>query len=189
MDPFKKFKLWLSQAKKKYPFDYTAFALSTISSGKPDIRIVLLKLIMKDGYVFFTNLDSSKGKDLKNNNNLSMCFYWESIRKQIRIRGKSSLVEKKISDKYFQSRSRGSQIGAWVSKQSHEIRSFSILKEKEKLLKKKFKNKSVPRPEYWAGIKICPTEFEFWQQGKFRLHKRELYLIKKKKWVKKILSP
>ena len=189
MDPFKKFNLWFALAKKKHPFDHTAFALGTSINNKVYIRMVLLKLILSDGFVFFTNLNSKKGKQFKNNNNLSMCFYWESIHKQIRIVGKGSIVEKKISDDYFSSRPRGSQIGAWASKQSDIIPSANYLKQREKSFEKKFDDFPVPRPDHWQGIKITPLEFEFWQQGEFRLHKRESYHLKKKRWVRVILSP
>tara|TARA_B100001121_G_C18659935_1_gene608333 strand:- start:977 stop:1549 length:573 start_codon:yes stop_codon:yes gene_type:complete len=190
MDPFKKFKSWFAIAKKNHPFDHTAFALSTVSKNQiPNVRMVLLKMILRDGFVFFTNLNSVKGKDFKNNNNLSMCFYWESIKKQIRITGKAYKIDDSLSDKYYYSRPRGSRIGAWVSNQSSEISDHSILKKREIFYNKKFENNIVPRPSYWAGIKICPKKFEFWQEKEFRLHKRELFELKKKVWIKKILSP
>ena len=189
MNPFKKFNLWYNQAKKKHPFDHTAFALSTCLNNKPEVRIILLKKILKDGYVFFTNLNSLKGKHFKLNNNLSMCFYWESIERQIRIRGKSFLVDSKISDEYFQSRPRESRINAWASDQSSIISNEDVLKKKEEVIKKKFKNKIVPRPKNWAGIKVCPDEFEFWERRKFRMHKRELYFKNGDKWEKRFLSP
>ncbi len=189
MNPFKKFDLWFNLAKKKYPYDPTAFALATSYKDKPVVRMVLLKLILKDGYVFFTNLKSKKGRDFNYNNNLSMCFYWETINKQIRIFGKGEVVDSKISDDYFSSRPRGSQIGAWASKQSSVLNSKKQLLEKEKLYTKRFEGMTVPRPDYWVGIKVVPKEFEFWQQGDFRLHEREHYSLKKKSWEKKILSP
>tara|TARA_B100000242_G_C42951388_1_gene441134 strand:+ start:284 stop:856 length:573 start_codon:yes stop_codon:yes gene_type:complete len=190
MNPFKKFNLWFSLAKKKYPYDHTAFALGTSDrNNQPHVRMVLLKLILEDGFVFFTNLNSQKGKHFNLNKNLSMCFYWENLNKQIRIIGKGSMIEDKMSDKYFSSRPRGSQIGAWVSKQSSEIPSKSFLKQKEAKLKIKFEGFSVPRPSYWCGIKIMPKEFEFWQQGDYRLHDREVYRLKKNNWTRKILSP
>ena len=189
MNPFKKFNIWFNLAKKKHPFDHTAFALGSSSNNEPRVRMVLLKLILDDGFVFFTNLNSRKGKDFLSNNNLSMCFYWESLNKQIRIIGKGSIVDKSISDKYFASRPRGSQIGAWASNQSSTIPSEDYLRKREKFFEKKFDNYNVPRPDHWAGIKIKPKEFEFWQQGEHRLHKREIFQFKKKKWEKKILSP
>ena len=118
-----------------------------------------------------------------------MCFYWEELNKQIRIVGKGSIVNPSVSDEYFSTRPRKSQIGAWASNQSSEIRSSDELSKKEELFTKKFEGFKVPRPDYWVGIKISPTEFEFWQQGDFRLHKRETYKLKKKTWERKLLSP
>ena len=189
MNPFKKFKLWFDLAKKKYPFDHTAFALASSYNNQPHVRMVLLKLILDDGFVFFTNISSNKGKHFKKNPKLSMCFYWEELNKQIRIVGKGSIVNSSISDKYFSTRPRKSQIGAWVSNQSSEISSSSELSKKEELFTKKFQGFKVPRPDYWVGIKISPTEFEFWQQGEYRLHKIEAYKLKKKIWERKLLSP
>ena len=189
MNPFKKFNMWFNLAKKNHPFDHTAFALGTEDKGVPHIRMVLLKLILEDGFVFFTNLNSNKGSHFRRNKKLSMCFYWESIHKQIRVIGTGRIVDNKTSDDYFNTRPRGSQIGAWASDQSSQIKSFSYLKQREIKFEKRFKGLSVPRPEYWVGIKIEPKEFEFWQQGNFRLHNREVYSLKKKVWKRKILSP
>ena len=176
-------------SKKKYPFDHTAFALGSSYKDQPHVRMVLLKLILDDGFVFFTNISSNKGKHFKKNPKLSMCFYWEELNKQIRIVGKGSIVNPSVSDEYFSTRPRKSQIGAWASNQSSEIRSSDELSKKEELFTKKFEGFKVPRPDYWVGIKISPTEFEFWQQGDFRLHKRETYKLKKKTWERKLLSP
>ncbi len=189
MNPFKKFNLWYKLAEKSHPFDHTAFALGTSSNKQPHIRMVLLKFVLEDGFVFFTNLNSKKGKHFKLNSKLSMCFYWESINKQIRITGKGKIIDKATSDKYFASRQRGSQIGAWASNQSSVIPNENFLRQREKTYQKKFEGYSVPRPEYWNGIKIEPFEFEFWQQGEFRLHKREHYSLKSKQWIRSILSP
>ncbi|MEE2695085.1 MAG: pyridoxamine 5'-phosphate oxidase [Pseudomonadota bacterium] len=189
MNPFNKFKKWFSLAEKNYPFDHTAFSLGTTYDDKPYVRMVLLKIILNDGFVFFTDLNSKKGKHFSLNNNLSMCFYWESIKKQIRVEGKASVIDKESSDHYFSSRPRGSQIGSWVSKQSSTIHGKNFLKQREIYFKKKFKDSDVPRPKYWVGIKIKPLIFEFWQQGKYRLHKREFFYLKNKIWERKILSP
>ena len=189
MNPYKKFNLWFNLAKKKHPFDHTAFALGTSLNNQTHVRMVLLKLILEDGFVFFTNLNSGKGKQFIANKNLSMCFYWESIKKQIRITGKGVIIDKKLSDEYFDSRKRGSQIGAWASKQSTVLKSRDELKKREIEFEKKFDGYKVPRPDYWAGIKIIPNRFEFWQEGEFRLHERELFTLKNKVWIKQILSP
>tara|TARA_B100000131_G_C17997479_1_gene565124 strand:+ start:411 stop:980 length:570 start_codon:yes stop_codon:yes gene_type:complete len=189
MNPFKKFNNWFDLASKKYEFDPTAFALSTCDGKKPHVRMVLLKKILKDGFVFFTNLNSNKGKQFKKNNNLSMCFYWESLKKQIRISGKGIIINDEESNKYFSSRPRPSQLGAWASKQSSVIESRKILMERYKKFDLKYRGKDVSRPPYWVGIKIQPEEFEFWEGDQFRLHKREIYKLKKKSWEVKTLSP
>ena len=189
MNPFNKFNKWFNIAKRKYEFDHTAFALSTCDNRKPYVRMVLLKKIVKDGFIFFTNLESNKGKQFQKNNNLSMCFYWESLKKQIRISGKGILISDKESDTYFLSRPRKSQLGAWASKQSSVIKSRGELMERFRKYSLEFKNKDVSRPPYWVGIKIKPNEFEFWEGNNFRLHKREIYKRKNNSWEKSFLSP
>ena len=189
-DPFKKFKAWFKLVKDKKIQDPTVFALATSDQKKqPHVRMVLLKYIHNDGFIFFTNLKSNKGKQFLKNNKLSMCFYWESIDRQIRVSGNGEIVENNQSDSYFESRPLGSKIGAWASKQSSEISSRSQLTKNIKFYEKKFENQTVPRPNYWVGIKIKPYEFEFWKQGKFRLHQREYYFLKAKKWQTRLLSP
>ena len=136
---------------------------------------------------FFTNIESNKGRQFMSNKNLSMCFYWESLNKQIRISGRGSIIDSVSSDKYFSSRPVGSQIGAWASNQSNEIKSRKSLMNKYTSFEKKYKKNNVPRPKYWVGIKISPSEFEFWQQGKFRMHKREVYYLTESKMAKENL--
>ncbi len=189
-DPYKKFNLWFAEVKKKKLQDPTAFALGTSDkSNQPHIRMVLLKKILDDGFVFFTNLNSNKGKQFELNNKMSMCFYWESIGKQIRINGIGKLIDNKSSDDYFVSRARESRIGAWASNQSQKLNSRKFFLERIDHYKKKFKNKMIPRPPHWAGIKIEPLDFEFWKQGKYRLHEREYFFKKANKWDSKLLFP
>ena len=190
IDPYKKFKNWYNKASIEFNGDHTAFALGTCDNKlQPHIRMVLLKKISNDGFVFFTNLNSKKGNHFKINKNLSMCFYWENINRQIRILGNGTILDSEESDNYFSSRPRGSQIGAWASKQSKEIKSRKELRDKIKYYEKKFKNTSIPRPIHWSGIKIKPIEFEFWKQGEFRIHSREQYLLKKNNLTVRFLSP
>ena len=189
-NPFKKFDNWFTYAKKKCTEDHTAFALATIDSrNQPHCRMVLLKKVKKDGFIFFTNLNSNKGKQFLKNNKLAMCFYWHSIDRQIRIIGKGTLIKNKQSDEYFSTRLRGSQIGAWASNQSTRIKSRDQLVEKIAFYKQKFHGKKVPRPNYWQGIKIVPSEFEFWKQGKYRLHDRSLFYLESNSWKVRKLSP
>jgi len=118
-----------------------------------------------------------------------MCFYWESINRQVRINGKGKLISEKDSDIYFSKRLRGSQIGAWASKQSSEIPNIGHLKKKILFYEKKFSDSEVPRPKYWRGILIQPQNFEFWTQGQYRIHEREFYYKKSGEWFSKKLSP
>ena len=189
MNPYNKFKLWFNLAKKDKKTDPTAFALGTINKNSPNIRMVLLKYVKPNGFVFFTNLNSVKGKNFLKNQNLSMCFYWESINRQVRINGKGDLISEEDSDKYFLKRPRGSQIGAWASNQSSEIPNNKYLKKRVAHYEKKYFGLKIPRPKYWRGIIIKPKNFEFWSQGDYRLHNREFYFLRGGVWNKKILSP
>lgn len=189
-DPFVKFRKWFSIVKKKKSEDPTAFALGTVDENlQPQVRMVLLKKIDNHGFTFFTNINSGKGKQFLRNKKLSMCFYWESIDRQIRITGEGEFIPDKDADEYFLSRARGSQIGAWASNQSSAMKSRKTFIKKVKFFEKKFKNNVVKRPKNWVGIKIKPKRFEFWKQGKFRMHQRTLFFLKSKKWCAKILFP
>ena len=136
MNPLRKFKNWYKDAKNGYTFDHTAFNLSTSYKNKPYSRMVLLKKILPDGFVFFTNIESNKGKHFKSNNFLSMCFYWENLKKQIRVSGRGLIINDRESDLYFSSRPRKSQLGAWASKQSSVIQSRKVLISRFRILLK-----------------------------------------------------
>ena len=191
-DPFELFGKWFVEAKKKEINDPNALALATANKkGIPSVRMVLLKGFDKNGFVFYTNLNSQKGNEIKENPNATMCFHWKSLLRQIRISGTLSQVDDETADAYYNSRAYESRIGAWASKQS------SILKSREELLntievfKKKYDNKDiVPRPSYWSGWNLKPSSIEFWLDGDNRIHERLKYiLIKKNVWDKKLLSP
>ena len=191
-DPFKLFEKWFDEAKKKEINDPNALALGTASkTGIPSVRMVLLKGFDNNGFVFYTNLNSQKGNELKDNPNATMCFHWKSLLRQIRIVGTLKLVADKTADDYYNTRAYESRIGAWASKQS------SILKNREELLdslemyKKKYKDKdNVPRPDHWSGWNLKPSSIEFWLDGDNRIHERLKYsLDKNNNWVKKLLSP
>ena len=191
-DPFKLFEKWFEEAKNKEINDPNALALGTSTKqGIPSVRMVLLKGFNKDGFVFYTNLNSQKGNEIKENPNATMCFHWKSLLKQIRIVGTLKQVDDKVADEYYNSRAYESRIGAWASKQS------SILKNRDELLnsledfKKKYNNKDdVPRPSYWSGWNLKPSSIEFWLDGDNRIHERLKYsLNKSNNWVKNILSP
>jgi len=190
-NPIVLFKKWFAVAEKSEVNDPTALSLATSSSdGIPSVRMVLLKGLSDSGFVFYTNFDSKKGNDLKNNPNASMCFHWKSIRRQIRVSGKVSSVDKKEADEYFVSRDYGSKISAWASSQSKVMKNRNEFLDKIKVFEKKFSDKkNVPRPPHWSGWRIIPNEIEFWLEAKNRSHQRLNYRKENDKWIKEILYP
>ena len=191
-NPMNLFGDWFNEAKKTEINDPNALALATVGkNGIPSVRMVLLKDINEKGFVFYTNLNSRKSNEIKSNPNASMCFHWKSLLRQVRITGKLINVSDADADNYYKSRSYGSRIGAWASNQS------SILKSRDELLnsieefKKKYSNeKNIPRPKYWSGWNLYPTEIEFWLDGKDRIHERLRYTKKNgNNWEKNLLSP
>ena len=190
-NPVDLFKKWFAAAEKSEINDPNALSLATsTSNGIPSVRMVLLKGLTDKGFVFYTNFNSKKGNDLKNNPNASMCFHWKSIRRQVRISGKVSEVEKEEADKYFSSRDYGSKIAAWASDQSKAMNSRNDFLNKIKEFETKFTDKkNVPRPSYWSGWRVNPEQIEFWLETKNRTHQRLNYFLKEKNWVKEILYP
>ena len=191
-DPFSLFEKWFDEAKKKEINDPNALALGTASkTGIPSVRMVLLKGFDKNGFVFYTNLNSQKGNELKENPNASMCFHWKSLLRQIRISGTLNLVDDKIADDYYNSRGYESRIGAWASKQSSVLKSRDDLYKSLEKFKKKYNNKDkVPRPDYWSGWNLKPSSIEFWLDGDNRIHERLKYTLgKDNNWIKNLLSP
>jgi len=190
-DPLLFFKKWFDQAQSNKSIDEAnAFSLSTISKdGFPKSRIVLLKSFDSDGFVFYTNYNSAKGKDILNSPKVGVSFYWPSLERQVIIKGIACKLEGNISDKYFDSRPIGSRLGAIVSNQSQVIPNRNILEEKLDYLKKIYKEKSPKRPENWGGFKISPTSYEFWQGRSNRLHDRIIFNDLPDKWTIKRLSP
>ena len=191
-DPIKLFKIWMEEAKKSEPNDPNAVALATSSKKNyPSVRMVLLKDFNKNGFVFYTNLNSQKGKDLKENPKASMCFHWKSLLRQIRISGSVSLVADDIADKYYNSRNYESRIGAWASKQSKELRSRDELISSIEEYKKKYNDQNkVPRPSHWSGWNLSPLNIEFWLDGDSRIHERLKYTKDSNgNWIKSLLSP
>jgi len=191
-DPFELFEKWFVEAKKKEINDPNALALGTASKdGVPSVRMVLLKDFDKNGFIFYTNLNSQKGNEIKENRNASMCFHWKSLLRQVRIVGTLNQVDDRTADEYYNTRAYESRIGAWASKQS------SILKSRDELLnaledfKKKYNDKdNVPRPNHWSGWNLKPSSIEFWLDGDNRIHERLKYnLDKNNSWIKSLLSP
>ena len=190
-DPFKLFEKWFDEAKKKEINDPNALALGTASkTGIPSVRMVLLKGFDKNGFIFYTNLNSQKGNELKDNPNASMCFHWKSLLRQIRIVGKIYPVEPEEADEYYNSRAYGSRIGAWASEQSQVLKNRNELIKNIEKFKKKFPDeKKVPRPSYWSGWRLKPDKIEFWLDGENRIHERLKYKFTQNKWDKFLLSP
>ena len=191
-NPIDLFGEWFNEAKKTEINDPNALALATANkNGIPSVRMVLLKDYNHNGFIFYTNLNSKKSSDIKDNSDASMCFYWKSSLRQIRINGKILKVSDKEADLYFNSRTYASKIGAWASKQS------TILKNRDELYKsiEDYKRtypdeNSVPRPSYWSGWNLNPYEIEFWLDGENRIHQRLLYIKKEKgNWTRSLLSP
>jgi len=190
-DPLLFFKKWYDQAQSNKSIDEAnAFSLSTVGKdGFPKSRIVLLKSFDSSGFVFYTNYNSAKGKDILNSPKVGVSFYWPSLERQVIIKGIACKLEGELSDKYFDSRPIGSRLGAIVSNQSQVIPNRNILEEKLDYLKKFYKEKSPKRPENWGGFKITPTSYEFWQGRSNRLHDRIIFNDLVDKWTIKRLSP
>jgi len=189
-NPYILFNKWFDSASKKEISDPNAISLSTVNSkGQPNVRIVLMKSFNEDGLTFFTNSMSSTGKEIESNTNIAACFYWKSIEKQVRIRGKVRKISEIESDAYFSSRDRKSKIAAWASLQSKVLKNRKELEKRFNLISKKYKNMDIPRPPHWGGFIIKPAEIEFWHNKPYRLHERVLFKLKKGKWVKSFLYP
>ena len=190
-NPIVLFKKWFAVAEKNEINDPNALSLATSSlDGISSVRMILLKDLSDKGFVFYTNFDSKKGDDLKNNPNASICFHWKSIRRQIRVSGKVSVIDKEEADKYFSSRDYGSKISAWASSQSKVMKNRNELLDKIKEFEKKFSDKNnVPRPPHWSGWRIIPNQIEFWLEAKNRSHERLNYRKENGKWIKEILYP
>ena len=188
-NPFELFQRWFEEAKKKEINDPNALALGTANKeGIPSVRMVLLKGHSEKGFVFYTNLNSQKGNEIKENPNATMCFHWKSLLRQIRIVGTLKQVDDQTADEYYNSRAYDSRIGAWASKQSKLLDSRETLLKRVKEYENQFEDKP-PRPEFWGGFRLIPKEIEFWSDGKFRLHDRFRFVQVKNEWKSNRLYP
>ncbi|MGG6239111.1 pyridoxamine 5'-phosphate oxidase [Nodosilinea sp. AN01ver1] len=189
-DPYAQFELWFQQARDAELLEPNALVLSTVSAeGAPYQRTVLLKYFDRDGFVFFTNYGSRKAQHMAANAQVSMLFPWYPLERQLAIAGTASKISAAESLRYFSSRPRGSQIGAWVSQQSSIISSRQLLEMQFEKMKEKFLNQEVPLPDFWGGYRVKPTSFEFWQGRPSRLHDRFLYSFDQGEWKISRLSP
>ena len=190
-DPIELFKLWMDDAKKSELNDPNAVSLATSNNNFPSVRIVLLKDFSQNGFVFYTNLNSQKGNELKENPKAAMCFHWKSLLRQIRINGVVTQVANDVADKYYNSRSYDSRIGAWASKQSKKLTSRDQLIDSIKEYKDKYNDENnVPRPSHWSGWILSPQSIEFWLDGDSRIHERLKYVKDSSgQWIKSLLSP
>ena len=191
-DPIELFRVWMEEAKKTEPNDPNALALATSDKDNtPSVRMVLLKDFSKDGFTFYTNLNSQKGNELKSNPKAAMCFHWKSLLRQIRITGQIKKVSDKVADEYYNTRGYESRIGAWASKQSTILKNRNELLKSIEAFKQKYNDQSkVPRPDHWSGWNLIPSNIEFWLDGDNRIHERLRYSKDETgSWVKSLLSP
>jgi pyridoxamine 5'-phosphate oxidase len=188
-DPIRLFAEWLAEAEATEPNDPNAMALATVDGdGLPDVRMVLLKGHDARGFVFYTNFDSTKGRQLISHPRAALVVHWKSLRRQVRVRGSVTEVTPAEADAYFASRSRGSQVGAWASIQSRPLESRAALEKAAAEYSAKFPG-AVPRPPHWSGFRLAPVEIEFWQDGAARLHDRVVFRRIGDKWEKTRLNP
>lgn len=180
-DPFDLFEIWFSEARGAELNDPNAMAVATVdAAGLPNVRMVLLKDLdaagtKNRGFVFYTNFDGAKGRELLAAPKAALLFHWKSIERQIRIRGAVSVVTSAEADAYFASRPRLSQIGAWASQQSRPLEARAVLEDAVARYSEKFETAAIPRPPYWSGFRVTPVEIEFWLSQPFRLHDRAVF--------------
>ena len=175
-DPIQHFKEWFAEAKASEPNDPEAMALATAdASGYPNVRVVLLKGADENGFVFYTNLESTKGEELKANARAALVFHWKSLQRQVRVRGDIVPVSAAEADTYFATRPKDSQIGAWASRQSRPLEGRFALEKEVARFAAKYALATVPRPPHWSGFRLRPLSIEFWRNRPFRLHERLVY--------------
>ena len=189
-EPFALFSQWLGEAEKSEPNDPNGLALSTVDeSGLPNVRMVLLKGYDERGFVFYTNFESAKGREILASRKAAMLFHWKSLRRQIRIRGDVEIVSDAEADEYYASRPRLSRIGAWASSQSRPLESKYALEKAVAEVTMKYPVGEIPRPPHWSGFRVKPVEIEFWKDGAFRLHDRIKFVRDGEGWAKTRLYP
>jgi pyridoxamine 5'-phosphate oxidase len=189
-DPFTQFSAWLHDARHDARIaEPTAMVLATAQDGQPSARVVLLKEMDAQGFVFYSNRLSHKGRELAGNPQAALCFHWMPLHRQVRVRGRVHEVSDAEADAYFASRPRGSQIGAWASEQSAPLDSREALMARVAELEARFEGQDVPRPPHWGGWRLVPHDIEFWQEGEFRLHDRFVFTRAGDGWSRQRLNP
>ena len=189
-NPIKLFEKWFSKAKKTEINDPNAVAVATSDNhNQPNVRMVLLKGLSEKGFVFYTNFNSKKGKELKVNQKASMCFHWKSLRRQVRVIGTVEEVSTKEADDYFYSRPYKNRISAWASSQSEILDKRDSFLTRVKNYENKYPSDNVPRPPHWSGWRLMPSQIEFWLDGEGRIHERLNYKKENGRWKKELLYP
>ncbi len=190
IDPFARFSEWLAEAEATEPNDPNAVALATVNAaGQPAVRMVLLKGLGPDGFVFYSNQQSRKAGDLAANPRAGLLFHWKTLRRQVRVEGAISVVSDAEADAYFATRGRISKLGAWASEQSRALPDRATLEARLADVTARFDGGDVPRPPHWSGYRVAPERIEFWWDGEHRLHNRELFVRDGAGWQTSLMYP
>jgi pyridoxamine 5'-phosphate oxidase len=189
-DPFALFETWLAEARTSEPNDPEAMALATAAAdGQPHVRMVLLKDHGPRGFVFYTNEQSAKAHQLRENGRAALLFHWKSLRRQVRVEGAVERVSGEQADAYFATRARDSQLGAWASDQSRPLDNRDRFEQRFEEVKRRFEGKDVPRPPHWGGYRVLPERIEFWTDRPHRLHERRVFTRTAGSWHEGLLYP